>query len=258
MTGAPTLATIPEEAFPGHGDSPAVREAFQTLRATLTYFNIDKPLKVVMVTSPENEEGKTTVSTNLAMALAQDGRDVILVDGDLRRPQAITRFALNSGSGLDAVLLGEAEIDQALIEVGVEGGGKLRILPGGQGAPNAAVLLGSERMRAVLDELSQKSEVVILDTPPLLVVSDAIPILEGVSGVVLVARQDRSSTDALRRAIKLIASANGTLLGLAVTGAQTRGVYDYYSRAPTEEKSRNPFRRGKSASEGDKVAEAES
>jgi non-specific protein-tyrosine kinase len=260
LLDAQTLALIPEQAFPGHQTTDTVREAFQTLRATLTYFNVDRPLRTVMVTSAGNQEGKTTVATNLALALAQDGRDIILVDGDLRRPQAISRFGLEQGTGLDAVLLGEASLERAMVDVEVEGDGRLRVLPGGQGAPNAAVLLGSERMGTLLDGLSRDADMVIVDTPPLLVVADAIPMLEGVSGVVLVVRIDHSNTDAVQRAGQVISSAHGTLLGVAATGTHARGLYDYYIRAPSPKpERRGPLQRKKKmAADGEAIPEPES
>lgn len=234
LLGVQMLALIPEKAIPWNQTTPSVREAFQTLRATLTYFNVDRPLETVMVTSAGNDEGKTTVATNLAVALAQDARDVILVDGDLRRPQAMKGSSAENHLGLDAVLLGETSLDQALVEMEVEGDGRLRFLPGGRGAPNAAVLLGSERMGSLLAELSGEAETVVLDTPPLLVVSDAIPLLDDVSGVVLVARVDYSNTDAVRRAVQVISAAQGVLLGVAVTGTRSAGLYEYhYARAPS-------------------------
>jgi polysaccharide biosynthesis transport protein len=254
LVGAHTLALVPEAAFSGGPDIPSVREAFQTLRATLTYFNVDRPLETVMVTSAANAEGKTTVATNLARALAQDGRDVILVDGDMRRPQAMTRLGAGVRFGLDSVLLEEKSVDDALLDVEVEGKGRLQLLPGGEGAPNAAVLLGSERMGFLLADLSKRAEIVVVDTPPLLVVSDAIPLLEDVSGVVLVARVGYSDHDAVRRVADVISAAQGTLLGVAVTGTQASGLYDGYYLAPQGTSGWHPIKRIKALfSRGDKA-----
>jgi capsular exopolysaccharide synthesis family protein len=191
----------------------------------------------VIVTSPMHGEGKTTVATNLAIALAQDERDVILVDGDLRRPQVMSRFGSGMQGGLDAVLLGERHLDDALLELEVEGTGRLRLLPGGATAPNPAVLLGSRRMRSLLGELSARTDIVVLDTPPILAVSDAIPLLDDVSGTVLVARVDYSSRDAVQRAAQVIEAAGGSLLGAVATGTTAGGLYGYedysYAKTPT-------------------------
>jgi capsular exopolysaccharide synthesis family protein len=240
-----TLATIPEAAFKGRPD-PAVREAFQTLRATLTYFNVDRKLNTVMVTSAIHGEGKTTVATNLAVVMAEDGRDIVLIDGDMRHPKANERLSVGSGSGLDSVLMGERSVEDALIDLEVAGTGRLRLLPGGQGANNPAVLFGSARMHQLLDELGQQTDLVLLDTPPILTVSDAIPLLEKVSGVVLIARMDYSSRDALSRMGQIIENARGTLLGVVATAARVGALYGHYAYYMPGENGtgkRGPFKR---------------
>lgn len=225
LVGAPLLAMIPRAAFPGNAPGPHAREAFQTLRAGLTYFNVDKALDRVLITSATHSEGKTTVSVNLAAALAQDGKHVVLVDGDLRRPQVAARVGAQPRIGLAAVLLGERKLDDALIEIDA-GGGRLQILPSmAPQPPNPSVLLGSERMKDLLAELAERADIVIIDTPPILAVSDAIPLLERVSGSVLVARLDHTSRDAILRARLVIKTVRGNLLGVVATGARSGGLY---------------------------------
>ena len=227
IVGEPLLAMVPAAAFPGQVPKPEVREAFQTLRAGLTYFNIDRKLGSILVTSPGHGEGKTTVSTNLAVALAQDGRDVILVDLDLRRGQVAARLGVDASIGLDAVLIGDRSIDGALIEIPRIDGGRLRVIPHVTAPPSPAVLLGSQRMRDLLEELQQKADIVVLDTAPLLVVSDALPLLKAVDGIVLVARTDYTNRDALAKARNVIAAADGTILGVVATGTKASGLYGY-------------------------------
>jgi capsular exopolysaccharide synthesis family protein len=226
----PLLGSIPEEAFPGRGSGPFVHEAFQTLRAGLTYFNIDRTLSSVLVNSPTRGDGKTTVAANLARSLAEDGRDVIAVDCDLRRPQLAKRLGVADrvNFGLDSVLIDRRGVSEALVDVEIEGG-QLRVLPGGS-PPNPAVLLGSDRMRELLAKLTESVDMVIVDTPPLLSVSDAIPLQEQVSGTVLVARMDHTSRDGIRKASTYISSAGGNLLGFVATGVVLGGVggYDAY------------------------------
>jgi capsular exopolysaccharide synthesis family protein len=224
---APVLAMIPDDAFPGHPPGMHVRESFQTLRASLTYFNVDRSLSTLVVASPVQQDGKTTVAVNLALAYALDERDVILIDGDMRRPQVAARLGKEVSVGLDAVLVGEKTLDEVLVDVDV-GAGRLRILPGAKPPPNPAVLLGSQRMRSLLAELSERVDMVIVDTPGLLAVSDAIPLFNQVVGSVIVSRLDRTPKDALRRAKQVIESAGGTVLGGVATGAQAGGIYGYY------------------------------
>jgi capsular exopolysaccharide synthesis family protein len=224
---APVLALIPDDAFPGHPPGMHVRESFQTLRASLTYFNVDRSLSTLVVASPVQQDGKTTVAVNLALAYALDERDVVLIDGDLRRPQVATRLGKEVSVGLDSVLVGEKTLDEVLVDVDV-GAGRLRILPGAKPPPNPAVLLGSQRMRSLLAELSERVDMVIIDTPGLLAVSDSIPLFNQVVGSVIVSRLDRTPKDALRRAKQVIESAGGTVLGGVATGAQAGGIYGYY------------------------------
>ena len=230
LSDAPLLGSIPDAAFPGRGSGPYVHEAFQTLRAGLTYFNIDRTLGSVLVCSPTRGDGKTTVAANLARALAEDGRNVIAVDCDLRRPQLAKRLGVADqvNFGVDSVLIDRRELGEALVDVEVEGG-RLRVLPGGS-PPNPSVLLGSDAMRALLSHLREDADMVIVDTPPLLAVSDAVPLQEQVSGTVLVARMAHTSRDGVSKANALISSASGNLLGFVATGVQVGGLggYDAY------------------------------
>jgi capsular exopolysaccharide synthesis family protein len=237
MTGLPLLSAIPSTAFdPAEDEDLRDEEAFQMLRGALMYFNVDQRLSSVVITSPGQEDGKTTVSVRLAQSAARAGRDVILVDADLRRPQIGPRLHLQSSAGLGTVLAGESDLWSSLIEVPVatEGDsqitaqGSLRVLPAGPPAPNPSELLSSEQMERVLHELESRSDLVIVDSAAALAVSDALPLLRWTTGVVFIARLNRSTRAGIRRLQKIITSANGTLLGVVATGAPTRGGYDGY------------------------------
>lgn len=228
LVGAPLLSAIPDSAFPGRAPHPgAVREAFQTLQASLTYFNVDKPLKSVMVTSPTRGDGKTTVSTYLAIALARDGKDVVLIDGDMRRPQAAARVGVNADRGLSEVLVGKATLEETLVDVDAEDG-RMRVLPSGATPPNPGRLMGSESFAAMLTELTGMCDIVVVDTPPMLTVSDAVPLLERVSGTVLTAQVGHTDRDAVERMAQIIEKARGALLGAVATGVRAGGLHGYY------------------------------
>ena len=230
LLGEPLLAVIPDSAFPGQVPSHAVREAFQTLRANLTYFNVDRSLATVLVTSPSHGEGKTTVATNLAVAMAMDDRKVVLVDGDLRKPQAARRLGIEPGPGIEAVLMNDVPLEEALVEVPIDGklgSGALRVLPCSTPPPNPSVLIGSKRMKALLAELAEQADIVIIDSPPILSVSDVIPLLEEVSGTVLVARLDNTTRDSVLKTRQVIQTARGSILGVVATGAKAGRLYSY-------------------------------
>ncbi len=234
----PLLAAVPRSAFtPDKSAHPGDDEAFQMLRASLTYFNVDQRVASVAVISPLAEDGKTTVAVGLARALARAGKHVVLVDGDLRRPQAAQRIGLHADQGLGAVLSGELELEDALVELTEDdapGYGKLEVLPAGPPPPNPVALISSQKMSSVLKELEERADLVIIDTAAALAISDSIPLLQAASGVIMIVRMNRSASAALRRMKKVVNSAQATVLGIVATGAETSTTYggygDYYGR----------------------------
>ncbi len=235
LTDRPLLSAVPRGAFGAVDDGgPAGGEAFQRLRGSLTYFNIDRSIDSVLISSPAPGDGKTTVATNLAIAVARSGKDVILVDADLRRPEVASRFDITgNASGLGGVLVGEVGLEDALIEYEIDApGGWLRLLPGSPPPPNPSELLASERMERLLDQLTRMSDLVIIDSTPLLTVSDSLPLIELVSGIVAVARLNQTSKDAVRRFERVVTTAGGVLLGSVVTGTSAVGLYGGYGYLP--------------------------
>jgi capsular exopolysaccharide synthesis family protein len=229
----PLLAAVPRTAFsPEKAPHPADDEAFQMLRASLTYFNVDQPIASVAVISPLAEDGKTTVATGLARALSRAGKHVILLDGDLRRPQAAQRLGIHAEQGLGAVLAGELDLEQALVELDepdAPGVGKLEVLPAGPPPPNPVALISSQRMNSVLKQLEERADLVIIDTAAALAISDSIPLLQAASGVIMIVRMNRSASAAVRRMKKVVTSANATVLGVVATGAEPAGGYGGYA-----------------------------
>jgi tyrosine-protein kinase len=228
LTGLPLLTSVPASAFPNNQSSGAEAEAFQTLRASLTYFNVDRPLRTILVASPMKGDGKTTVATNLAVSLTKSGKNVILVDADLRRPQVAERLGVDTDVGLGAVLAGEVTVDEALIDFHVDAEETLRVLPAGPPPPNPSELLGSERMHALVRELNVRTDIVVIDSTPILPVSDILPLIRDASGVVAVGRLNATTRDSLRRFQEVVTMAGGSLLGIVATDARAGGLYDGY------------------------------
>jgi polysaccharide biosynthesis transport protein len=226
LTGSPLLVHIPPSAFPGSAPDPGVPLAFQMLRDSLVYFNVDRPLDSLIVVSSLKGEGKTTVAANLAIAYARTGKRIIAMDADLRSPELALRLGLESTPGLSTVLAGDATLEDALREVEPFGDG-LRVLPGGPPPPNPSELLGSARMGQLFDELVAESDLLIVDTPPLLVVSDAFGLLEHSSGAIGVARLDQTPKDAARRMADVVATVHTRLLGAVATGSLPAAGYGY-------------------------------
>jgi capsular exopolysaccharide synthesis family protein len=234
LMGLALLTSVPASAFGRELDNPLSIEAFRNLRANLEFFNVDREIRSLIVTSGRKGEGKTMVAVNLAQAYALGGADVILVDADLRRPTIGPRLGLPKSRGLGATLVGRATLDEVLIdhEPAVTDGGRLRVLPAGDAPPNPAELLRSQRMHRLLEELSTMCDLVIFDTSPLLAVSDALPLLDRVSGSLLVARVGEVQRDELLHLKKLLDVAHCVTVGIVATGVKTRDTPYAYAYSP--------------------------
>jgi capsular exopolysaccharide synthesis family protein len=242
LTGTPLLAQVPASAFPGAAPDPQLPIVFQTLRDSLTYFNVDQRLSSLLVISPLQGDGKTSVATNLGVAFARAGKQVILVDADLRSPQVASRMGTPPMPGLSEVISGSSDIQDALTEI-EPFGSYLRVLPGGSIPPNPSEMLGSARMSTILAELSELSDLVLIDTAPVLVVSDAFPLFEQVAGIVGVSRLEQTPREAITRAIDVASSAGGRVLGMVATGAKQPGDgYGYgYGYGESSKPAADPF-----------------
>ena len=233
ITDLPLLGAVPSTAF--HRANVANRnEAFQTLRTSLTYFNVDRPLKSVMVTSAGPSEGKTTVAMNLAISFADSGRSVILLDTDLRRSSLLPLLEIDGyeGPGLALVLASGMALADALYEIPTTAG-SLHVLHAGLPPPNPSELLGSANMARLMEEAHVAAEIVVIDSSPLLAVSDCIPLLAQVSGVILLARLQQTTRDALHRYREIVRLARGNMLGVVATDAPDREGYGYgYTHGP--------------------------
>lgn len=251
FTKLPLLAAIPPSAFHNELETtPVDAEAFQTLRTSLTYFTVDTKLKSVLITSPGEQEGKSTVAVRLALAAAHAGLDVVLVDADMRRAGATEKLGVNTEVGLGLVLAEQRPVESVLINwpLGSDAAGRLRVLPAGPPPPNPAALISSEAMRSLVRTLEDQADLVIIDSPAALAVSDAVPLMQNVSGVVLIARMNRSSRETVNRLQKIILSAHAHLLGAVATGVTAGPGYEKYSQAyyaPTRgRKARGTRRKG--------------
>jgi capsular exopolysaccharide synthesis family protein len=252
MTEAPLLAAIAPSAFSGELDSSKEdEEAFQRLRTALMVFNSDKRLHSILVTSAAEKEGKTTVAVRLALVTAAAGLRVILIDADLRRAQVSPRLGIEAGTGLGAVLTGKSSLQESFVSYPIDDdtGGRLTVVPAGSPPRDPAALMGSDAMRRVLTEAEAVGDLVIIDSPAALAVSDPLPLMRVVSGVVLVARMNRSNRVIVGRLQRVIEAAGGTSLGVVATGVTAGLGYDYYSPKYYTQASVNGsagrFRRGR-------------
>ena len=224
--------------------SPA-SEAFRVLRTNLLFANVDHPVRRLLVTSAGASEGKSLVAANLATAFAQDGKSVILVDADLRRPSQERVFHLSHESGLTDCLVQQADpgMNGHLAPTRVE---NLRLLPPGRLPLNPSELLGSQRMSWLIEQLEQEADMIIFDTPPVLAVTDAAVLSQKVDGVVLVLEAGSTQARAGLRALAELTQIKAPLLGAVLNKIPTRGPesyrYYYYRYAYGDEKKQRGFR----------------
>lgn len=212
-----------------HDPTSLAAEAYRALRTSIQFAALDRTIGVLQFTSPAVGEGKSTTVANLAVALAQAGQRVIAVDCDLRRPRLSDFFGAHAPPyGLTSVLVGDAPLGAALIQV--ENEPNLRILPSGPIPPNPSELLSGARMVEVVGVLRADADIVILDSPPVLPVSDAVALAARADATVLVIRSDRSHRKQLTRALELLRQVDASTIGLVLNGARA-GVGFGYSYA---------------------------
>lgn len=185
-------------------------EAYRTLRTNLLFSAAVRALRKIVITSPGPAEGKSTTAANLAIAFAQQGHRVLLLDCDLRRARIHKMFDETQIPGLTNVLVGGTPISEAVRRTRVEG---LMIMPSGALPPNPAELLGSRQMQTLLDTLSQNYDLLIVDTPPLLAASDAAILSRISDGALVVVRAGRTERTALQTAIQQLATVGARILG---------------------------------------------
>ncbi len=193
----------------------AAAEAYRVIRNSLDFINFENNLKTLLVTSAAPAEGKSTVAANLAMSLSQSGKKVVLVSCDFRRHTVDQFFDVTNEVGLSEVLLGVHPLKTALQRPRDE---HLLVLTAGKMPPNPNELLGSAKMKEVLDSLSEWADWVIIDTPPVLAVADPISIARWVDGVLMVSKAGSTTTDAAQRAVELLGKVGARIIGVAVWG----------------------------------------
>lgn len=286
-TGLPVLAELPQSeqaaitGIPAAIASPQglLAESVRSLRTSLAFLGVDKPIKRVLVTSPGPGDGKSTVAANLAAVYAQAGQTTVLISGDMRRPTVERIFGVEPGArGLSEVLAGveaprpsttngatngtnghghghggpfhpvrsTSEEGRALISLDEDG--NLFLLAAGRTPPNPSELLASDRMAELLDKLDRFADVIIIDTPPLLAVTDAAAVASKVDAVLLVTALGETHRGAARRAQQLILGSSADFFGLVLNKVDASsdgyyGYYGYYGTEPEQQPSRWRHRR---------------
>ncbi len=210
-------------------------EAFRVLRTNLSFIDVDHLSKALVVTSSVPGEGKSTTAVNTAIAMASAGQRVLLIDGDLRRPQVATMLGLEGSTGLTTALVGQVGLDE-VIQLHSQSG--LHVLTAGRLPPNPAELLQSKAMTDVLATVRARFDVVIIDSPPLLPVTDAAVMAAQTDGAVVVVRYGKTTKDQLSNAVDRLHAVDsaplGVILNMVPTGRSGGDEYGYgYGYGPT-------------------------
>jgi capsular exopolysaccharide synthesis family protein len=208
-------------------------ESYRALRANISFSSIDKPVKAILVTSAAPREGKTTTALNLGIMMAQAGASVVIVDADFRHPSLHRLLEMTPNGhkpviGLSNVIVGKAALDDALLPTEFA---NLRLLPAGALPPNPSELLASKRIRAVLTDLTEQADYVLLDSPPCLLYADAYVLSQVTDGVLYVVRAGSQDKAAQRRVHKQLQQAKARVLGTVFNGVEveeTSSSYAYY------------------------------
>lgn len=204
-------------------------ESFRQLRTNLQFANISGQAKTILVTSSLPGEGKSTTATNLAIALAQTGQTVCLIDADLRRPMLNEYLGLDRNAGLTTALIGNSDVNELLQPWGED---HLFVLTSGQIPPNPSELLGSSEMESLVRRLEQVFDTVVIDAPPLLPVTDAAVLAQHVGGVLVVAAAHKIRRNELEKSLQALELVGANLLGIVLNRLPAKGpdayAYGYY------------------------------
>jgi capsular exopolysaccharide synthesis family protein len=205
-------------------------ENFRLLRSNIEFFQISNPIKTILITSPNQGNGKTTIATNLALSIAQGEQEVVLVDADLRRPAVHTALKMSKEPGLSDVIKNKAEIQSVVRQPKNQ---NINVITAGNIPPNITEVVGSKRISSILSRLKDSFELVIVDAPPL-IISDSFNLASKVDGVILVMVPGETTIDQARAIKEQLDRSEARMLGIvfnkiSTQTAQSYGDYQYQS-----------------------------
>lgn len=211
-------------------------EAYRTLRTNIQFSNIDSEIKTLLVTSPGPGEGKSITAANLAMTMSQIGKRVLLIDCDMRRPSVHKMFDITNEAGLTNILKEELKFERVVYKVS----SNLNILTCGTIPQNPSEVLASQRMKRFLQEAENEYDYIILDTPPVIAVTDAQILSTRVEGVLMVINSTVTSIEAGKKAKSLLKAVNANIIGVVLNKVKTKenSYYGYYKEEKQKKKKK--------------------
>jgi len=202
-----------------------ISEHYRTIRTNLEFSSVDQELQSVLVTSSGPGEGKSMTTANLAVVYAQQGKKVLLIDADLRKPTVHYTFRMDNLRGLSNILVNEMKLEEVAYSTSVD---NLDVITSGPIPPYPSELLGSNRMRTLLFEAKKTYDLVLFDTPPVLVVTDAQVLANIVDGSILVIRSKQTEFEPAMRAKEILETAKAKLLGTVLNDREKTNMNYYY------------------------------
>lgn len=202
----------------------SVSEQYRTVRTNIQFASAGEDVQAVLVTSASPGEGKSMTAANLGVVYAQQGKSVLIIDADLRKPTVHYTFRVDNSRGLSNILVGETTLAEAVISSGVE---NLDILTCGPIPPNPSELLAAKTMNALLEEARNFYNIILVDTPPILVVTDAQILANLCDGSVLVIRSKFTQFDDAQKAIEVLKASDGKILGTILNDSSKKESYYY-------------------------------
>jgi non-specific protein-tyrosine kinase len=233
--GLPVLGIIAkhesEEGKPITNTTPRspVSEAFRSLRTNIQYTAVDRPIETILVTSSDPKEGKTTVVTNLGVVFAQMGKKVTLIDADLRKPSLHRKVGLQNRTGLTSLFVRSIETLELIVQKTIVA--NLNVITSGELPPNPSELLGSKRMQTILENLKESSDMIIIDSPPALAVTDSLVLVPFVDAVLLVIKPGFTKSKSALLIVEQFKRSNANLIGVVMNEldlGRSRYSYRYY------------------------------
>lgn len=205
-----------------------ISESYRTLRTNIQFANVDETMRTILVTSTSPGEGKTTTLTNLAAAMAQDGKKVLVIDCDMRKPRIHKVFEISNQKGLSDILMKRCDATDAIVSVKEMG---LDVIPAGIIPDNPSELLNSASMRSFIQNVRNIYDYVFVDTPPVIPVTDAMIMSRYIDGVVLVISHGKTQIDMAKNAVEQLRSVKANILGVTLNRipvTDSKAYYNYY------------------------------
>ncbi|MEA3351047.1 MAG: polysaccharide biosynthesis tyrosine autokinase, partial [Chloroflexota bacterium] len=239
--GLPILGTIlrhEDNDDPIVVDSPRspTAEAFRSLRTNIQYASVDYPIRTLLITSPSAGVGKSTIATNLGIVLAQGGSSTVLVDSDMRRPTIHKLLKLPNRLGLSSLFVhqslvtGEVKLPDGVVQSATKVEG-FSLIPSGKLPPNPSELLASEKMSNLIQRLKEEADIIVIDSPPVMAVTDATVLAPRVDGVLLIIKPGQTKLEAARQTVEQLRRVRANLLGVVLNEVDPKSSrYGYYNR----------------------------